>query len=126
LGILEYIFNSDKKDLRIELVDAEKQKIVLELESFINDCMVRPIEFVDDESFKQIWEKIHKLLPHLHPESAMDNGGEISSVPNRSISFCLEPYFIRSGWPVELAPIAQEAHRRHKSGRLPSLNYFHG
>jgi DNA (cytosine-5)-methyltransferase 1 len=103
LGILEYIFNSDKKDLRIELVDAEKQKIVLELESFINDCMVRPIEFVEDERFKQTWKKIHMLLPHLHPESAMDNGGEISA-----------------------APIAQEAQRRLRSGRLPSSNYFHG
>jgi DNA (cytosine-5)-methyltransferase 1 len=126
LGILDYLFHSDKKDMRIELADAEKQKIVLELESFINDCMVRPIEFVEDERFKQTWKKIHMLLPHLHPESAMDNGGEISAVPKRSISFCLEPYFIRSGWPVELAPIAQEAQRRLRSGRLPSLNYFHG
>lgn len=124
LGIIEYLFQSEKKALRVELADDERQKIVLELEKFINDCMVRPIEFVEDESFKQIWEKIHKLLPHLHPESAMDNGEEISAVPNRSISFCLEPYFIRSGWPVELAPIAQEAERRLRSGRLPSLNYF--
>jgi DNA (cytosine-5)-methyltransferase 1 len=126
LGILEYLSQSEKKAPRVELANDEKQKIILELEKFINDCMVRSIEFVDDESFKQIWGEIHKLLPHLHPESAMDNGGEISSVPNRSISFCLEPYFIRSGWPVELAPIAQEAQRRHKSGRLQSLNYFHG
>jgi len=126
LGILEYLFQSKKKDLRVELADDEKQKIVLELERFINDCMVRPIEFVEDESFKQTWKKIHKLLPHLHPESAMDNGGEISAIPRRSISFCLEPYFIRSGWPVELAPIAQEAQRRVKSGRLPSSDYFHG
>lgn len=126
LGILEYLFQSKRKDLRVELAEDEKQKIILELERFINDCMVSPIEFVEDESFKQTWKKIHKLLPHLHPESALDNGVEISAVPKRSISFCLEPYFIRSGWPVELAPIAQEAQRRHKSGRLPSLNYFHG
>lgn len=126
LGILEYLFQSEKKDLRVELADEEKQKIVLELERFINDCMVRPVEFVEDESFKQTWKKIHKLLPHLHPESAMDNGAEISAVPKRSISFCLEPYFIRSGWPVELAPIAQEAQRRLISGRLPSSNYYHG
>jgi DNA (cytosine-5)-methyltransferase 1 len=103
----------------------ETEKIVLELEKFINDCMVHPIEFVDDESFKQTWKKIHKLLPHLHPESAMDNGREISGIPKRSISFCFEPYFIRSGWPVELAPIAQEALLRLRSGRLPSSNYFH-
>jgi DNA (cytosine-5)-methyltransferase 1 len=126
LGILEYLFQSKKKGLRVELEDDEKQKIVLELEKFINDCMVHPIEFVEDESFKQTWEKIHKLLPHLHPESAIDNGREISAFPKRSISFCLEPYFIRSGWPVELAPIAQEALRRLRSGRLPSSNYFHG
>ncbi len=125
IGVIEYLIQSTKKDMRAEITEDEKQKIILDLEKFVNDCMVRPIEFVEDASFKQIWKKIHKLLPHLHPESAIDNGLEISAVPKRSISFCLEPYFIRSGWPVELAPIAQEAQRRLRSGHLTSSNYFH-
>ncbi len=125
LGILDYFEQSASKSQRVKLADSELQKIVFELESFVNDCMVNPIEFVEDGHFKQAWKNIHLVLPHLHPESALDNGKEISAIPKRSTSFCLEPYFIRSGWPVELAPIAQEAHRRHQSGRLQASDYFH-
>ena len=124
LGILHYLVQSENKDRRTELTSPDKEKIICELEQFINECMLRPIEFVEEGSFKQVWQKIHLLLPHLHPESALDNGKEISAVPKRTTSFCLEPYFIRSGWPVELAPIAQEASRRHQSGRLASSEYF--
>ena len=124
LGILQYLEESENKDRRTELVGSEREKVVSELEQFINDCMLRPVEFVEDGSFKQAWKKIHLLLPHLHPESALDNGNEISTIPKRTTSFCLEPYFIRSGWPVELASIAQEANRRHLSGRLASSEYF--
>jgi DNA (cytosine-5)-methyltransferase 1 len=125
LGILRYFAQAETTDHRVHLNDSEREKIVSELEQFVNECMLNPVEFVDDGNFKQAWQKIHLLLPHLHPESALDNGKEISAIPSRTISFCLEPYFIRSGWPVELAPIAQEASRRHQSGRLASSEYFH-
>lgn len=125
LGILRYFAQAETTDHRAHLADLEREKIVRELEQFVNECMLKPVEFVDDGNFKQAWQKIHLLLPHLHPESALDNGREISAIPSRTISFCLEPYFIRSGWPVELAPIAQEASRRHQSGRLASSEYFH-
>ena len=125
LGILRYFAQAETTDHRADLADSEREKIVSELEQFVNECMLNPVEFVDDGNFKQAWQKIHLLLPHLHPESALDNGREISAIPSRTISFCLEPYFIRSGWPVELAPIAQEASRRHQSGRLASSEYFH-
>lgn len=125
LGILRYFAQAETTDYRAHLADSEREKIVRELEQFINESLLNPVEFVDDDNFKQAWQKIHLLLPHLHPESALDNGREISAIPSRTISFCLEPYFIRSGWPVELAPIALEASRRHQSGRLASSEYFH-
>jgi DNA (cytosine-5)-methyltransferase 1 len=125
LGILDYLELSESKLQRAKLTDSELQKLIFELEIFVNDCMINPIEFVEDDHFKKAWKNIYLVLPHLHPESALDNGKEISSIPKRSTSFCLEPYFIRSGWPVELAPIALEAHRRHHSGRLQVTDYFH-
>lgn len=125
LGILRFFAQAETKDHRAQLDDSEREKIVRELEQFVNECMLNPLEFVEDVNFKRAWQKIHLLLPHLHPESALDNGREISAIPSRSVSFCLEPYFIRSGWPVELAPIAQEASRRHQAGRLASSEYFH-
>ncbi len=123
-GIIKYSEKEKVQTQQVKLSDAEKRKIVLELEGFVNEYMVKPIEFADDECFKKTWKMIHLLLPHLHPESVIDNGTEISSVPSRNISFCLEPYYIRSGWPVELAPIAQEAYRRMKSGCLSNVDYF--
>lgn len=125
LGLLEYLAQAESKTMRVQLTSSEIQRIVTELELFVNECMLHPIEFVEDIRFRQAWKKIHQVLPNLHPESALDNGNKISAIPNRSTSFCLEPYFVRSGWPVELAPIAQEASRRHKSGRLPTSDYFH-
>jgi DNA (cytosine-5)-methyltransferase 1 len=125
LGILKYFSLMELKTQQKKLLYQERKKIIFELEKFINDCMVTPVEFVDDGKFKLAWQKIHLLLPHLHPESAHDNGHEISSIPKRTTSFCMEPYFIRSGWPVELAPIAKEASRRHKAGRLTVSEYFH-
>ena len=125
LGLIEYLAQAESKTPRLRLPSSEIQKIVTELELFVNECMLHPIEFVEDRSFGQAWKKIHQVLPHLHPESALDNGREISAIPKRSTSFCLEPFFIRSGWPVELAPIAKEANRRHNSGRLATFEYFH-
>jgi len=125
LGVLQYLLRSNNRSQRATLTAPSKVRLIAELEQFVNACLLRPIEFLDDEIFRDIWQKINQLLPHLHPESALDNGREISPVPMRSVSFCEEPYFIRSGWPVELVPIALEASRRHKSGNLSSENYFH-
>jgi DNA (cytosine-5)-methyltransferase 1 len=124
-GINEYLTTSISKQQASTLTATERMLLINDLEQFINDCWIRPINFVDDNAFKEVWKKIHLLLPHLHPESVLDNGEEISRIPKRSISFCLEPYYIRSGWPVDLTPIAQEANKRHQEGRLESTEYFH-
>ena len=125
-GINEYLASSTTRQQSSNLTATERMSLITDLEQFINDSYnIRPISFVDDNAFKDVWKKIHLLLPHLHPESALDNGEEISSIPKRSISFCLEPFYIRSGWPVELTPIAQEANKRHQEGRLESTEYFH-
>lgn len=123
-GILRFLSSSSTKLQRVALSNPVRSRLINELEGFVNDSMLRSIEYVDDDAFKEVWQKIHQLLPHLHPESALDNGKEISPIPSRNVSFCLEPYFIRSGWPVELAPVAIEASKRHRSGRLSDSDYF--
>lgn len=125
LGVLQYLAHSSTAPQRANLSESRRERLIAELEEFVNACLLKPIDFVDDEAFRDMWQKIHRLLPHLHPQSALDNGKVISAIPSRSVSFCLEPYFTRSGWPVELAPVAVEASRRHKSGRLSSGEYFH-
>jgi DNA (cytosine-5)-methyltransferase 1 len=124
-GIVEYLGASARIKKKSAISESRRLQLLSELEQFVNNCWIHPICFVDDDEFKKVWLKIHLLLPNLHPESARDNGSQISSVPKRNVSFCLEPFFIRSGWPVELAPIAQEACNRHDSGRLHPSDYFH-
>ncbi len=124
-GILQYLSNSLAKPLTVTISASIRKRLICELEEFVNDCLVNPIGSVEEDKFNDIWYKIHQLLPNLHPESCLDNGNEISDIPKRNVSFCLEPYFTRSGWPVELTPIAFEASRRHSQGRLSSSDYFH-
>ena len=124
-GILRYLSQSSSKPKIPTLSNSVLDCLIAEMEKFVNDRLLYPIDFVDDETFKHVWRKIHRLLPHLHPESALDNGKEISRIPKRSVSFCLEPYFTRSGWPVELASIALEASKRHNAGRLSTSDYYH-
>ena len=124
-GILEYLGTSGKKKKKLALSGSKRLQFLSDVEHFINDCCIRPIGFVDDTDFKAVWRKILLLFPNLHPESALDNGSQISGMPKRNVSFCMEPFFIRSGWPVELVPVAQEASRRHQSGRLDLSEYFH-
>jgi len=124
-GINEFLVSSVEKKQSSALSPTQRISLISDLEQFIYDCKIRKVHFVEDEEFKNVWRKIHQLLPHLHPESALDNGDKISNIPKRNVSLCLEPFFIRSGWPVHLAPIAQEANKRHQSGRLDVSEYFH-
>lgn len=124
-GVLQYLSQSSANTKKTIFAGSARDGLIAELEKFVNGFLLDPIDFVNDDTFKNVWRKIHQLLPHLHPESALDNGNEISGIPKRSVSFCLEPYFTRSGWPVELASIAIEASRRHKLGRLSTCDYYH-
>jgi DNA (cytosine-5)-methyltransferase 1 len=124
-GILAYLEQSKRTTKKTRLSINQKTQYINDVEVFINDCHIQQLDLVEDDDFLVVWKKIHALLPHLHPESCVDNGTEKSAVPKREVSFCLEPYFTRSGWPVELAAIAQEARKRHLSNRLTSDEYYH-
>ena len=39
-------------------------------------------------------------------------------------SFVVEPVYVRSGWPVELIPLAQEARNRFDSGMISEDEYY--
>jgi DNA (cytosine-5)-methyltransferase 1 len=125
IGIQKYFASLEFKETRVLLSEQERNEIIRELEEFVNRCSLYPIESVDNATFKKIWHNIYLILPHLHPESVLDNGKDLSRNHPRNTSFCLEPYFIRSGWPVELELIALEANKRYKLGGLASVDYFH-
>jgi DNA (cytosine-5)-methyltransferase 1 len=76
------------------------------------------------------WYSVGFLYGGLHPDSAIDHGTEISnnveSVPeiDRTEPRLQAPYYVQSGWPVLLAPIAKEAWQRYKSGELKENEFY--
>ena len=120
-----YLKKLNKKAPSQKISPSEKDRLLLKLENFVNKCHLISIDSVENDVFLDIWITIHKLLPNLHPESISDNGNEISVIPSRKVSFCLEPYFLRSGWPIELLPIALEAQKRYKVKKISVSDYFH-
>lgn len=76
------------------------------------------------DEFKRGWFSVGFLYPGLHPDGSIDHGKEQSSevvnhVEVRKIEpRLLSPYYVKSGWPVVLAPVAKEAWRRFEIGEL--------
>ena len=124
-GVIDYLEFSITS-MPKKLINAiEKNKISKELDQIINESYrEKPLSIFDDLTFIGIWKKIHILHPHLHPDSALDNGN-LKSISKRGVSQSLEPFYIRSGWPCELVPLALEANKRFIEGRLSSSDYFH-
>jgi hypothetical protein len=74
--------------------------------------------------FIKLWNLIHIVHPTLHPETALDKTGEIQMKSESGTSLIFAPFYKRSGWPIELIPIASEAFERFKRGELTSEDYF--
>lgn len=124
LSILKYFKIEKNKSIEITTKEEEKFSIKI-LENFVNKILIDNISSVSDHELLKLWRIIHNLMPSLHPEAAIDNGQQISHVPSREVSFCIEPFYLRSGWPVELVPIALEIRKRYLEGKLNFKDYYH-
>jgi DNA (cytosine-5)-methyltransferase 1 len=128
-GIKRYLSESlrrtTKRKTRAISLPKTRNKAINFLENFIESvCIERLIEEVPKNEFMQVWAAITALHPRLHPDSAIKPGREISPGPERGVSLVLEPYYIESGWPVELIPVAIEARRRFQRGELLIDDYY--
>jgi DNA (cytosine-5)-methyltransferase 1 len=97
---------------------------VRKLEQFIEMLYLRQLSMLSKEEFLDAWWAVGYLHPNLHPDAAMDNGKEVSRGTRRGVSFVVEPVYVRSGWPVELIPVAQEARRRFDAELLSEDEYY--
>ena len=103
---------------------ADREAAILQLEQFVESLFLRPLPSLSKEDFLAAWWAVGFLHPNLHPDAAMDDGRVLSKGPRRGVSFVLEPVYVRSGWPVELIPIASEARRRFDEGVLSQDEYY--
>ena len=127
-AIAEFLTASDDGD-RISpplniVLPLGRNAAIEQLEGFIESLFLCPLSGLAKDEFLHAWWAVGYLHPSLHPDAALSNGTELSPGPRRGVSFVLEPAFVRSGWPVELTPIALEARRRFNEGLLAENEYY--
>jgi DNA (cytosine-5)-methyltransferase 1 len=124
---------TDADVIPFELAPLPKDEVeaVEWLRPFLEDPSPRFMKAVTPEAFKQAWYAIAFLYAGLHPDAALDHGERISRKPQEDYALVrqldprlLAPFYERSGWPVVLAPIAREAWRRYRSGKLADEEFY--
>lgn len=103
---------------------ADREAAVEQLERFVESLFFRPLSKLAKDEFLHAWWAVGFLHPNLHPDAASENGKVLSKGPRRGVSFVLEPVYVRTGWPVELIPIATEARKRFKERQLTEDEYY--
>ncbi len=84
----------------------------------------RPLQNMPDLEFKKAWFALFYLYGGLNPDETGDHGTEISMWDDGPDRFRLieprliAPFYVLSGWPVVLVPLADEAWRRCEAGLL--------
>lgn len=128
LAVKEYVtaaVDSDRVAPKMTAkLPADREAAIAHLEQFVESLFLRPLPSLSKEEFLAAWWAVGFLHPNLHPDAAMDDGKVLSKGPRRGVSFVLEPFYVRSGWPVELIPIAVEARRRFDEGLLSQDEYY--
>lgn len=100
------------------------------LEPLIQAADSRSLRKLDVAEFKRGWFSIGFLYPGLHPDSALDHGKQIShEVEDLSGVWKIEPrlvapFYVESGWPIALAPVAKEAWRRYEAKELDDDEFY--
>ncbi len=95
------------------------------------DLDANQLRAVPDETFQRGWQAIACLYPGLHPDDATEHGEEIrTDMPSFAPVSGMEPrlvnpFYAKSGWPVVLAPVAEEAWRRYEAGELAAHEFYY-
>lgn len=88
---------------------------------------LQELQGLSTKEFLRGWHALLGLFPHLHPENAREHGSDIEeSLCQADIDTIGRQRYSRSGWPVALALIGQEAWRRVESGRLLPQHLYLG
>jgi DNA (cytosine-5)-methyltransferase 1 len=128
LAIGEYLSQPHTSDAVLANMDtvlpASREQAIKELEDFVESLFLKNITQLPKAEFLKAWWSVGYLHPNLHPDAALDNGKVVSRGTKRGVSFVLEPIYVRSGWPVELIPVAQEARRRFDNKLLSEDEYY--
>jgi DNA (cytosine-5)-methyltransferase 1 len=123
LAIKAYLKSNASSEPRPKFKEFERRKSIKKLEELTKSLYLGVITKMSTEEFLTTWNLVHILHPTLHPETALDKSGEIHMPPSGT-SDVLAPYYKRSGWPLALIPIAEEANARYKNKELTEEDYY--
>jgi len=90
----------------------------------------RTLPQIPTDAFKRGWYSIAFLYPGLHPDSTSEHGTEVSyevaDVPEiqKVEPRLLAPWYVESGWPVVLGPVAEEAWQRYDANELQDNEFY--
>lgn len=89
----------------------------------------RALRALPAAEFLRGWHALLFLFPGLHPDNALDHGTHHEEVATESVGLPdfereLDRRHIRSGWPVALESIGQEAWRRYKAHQLTEEDFY--
>jgi len=80
---------------------------------------------LDADSFLLGWHALLYRYPGLHPDSALDHGNDEELIEaSHDVVVDLSRRYIRSGWPVALELIGQEAWRRYEAGGMSEDDFY--
>jgi DNA (cytosine-5)-methyltransferase 1 len=111
-------------------VPRDHEQAAERLVTLVNAAAKRSLHRVPATEFRLGWGAISFLYPELHPNSALAHGKKTSVRSTvrarlREIeSKLLASYFVQSGWPVALKPVAKEAWRRYHSAQLTPDEFY--
>jgi DNA (cytosine-5)-methyltransferase 1 len=112
---------------RLPVDEGEAVQSLLRLVTASESETLRNVAMAD---FLRGWYSIGFLYAGLHPDSALDHGSQISRESDDAPTFSeieprlVAPYYVQSGWPVLLRPIADEAWRRYEAGDLKERQFY--
>ena len=90
----------------------------------------RPLMDMPHDDFMKAWHSLSYLYGGLNPDEATNHGTEIANDQDGPERFRLieprliNPYYTKSGWPVILTPLADEAWARFEDGTMADEEFY--
>lgn len=133
IAVKAYIETAEKKSMhaksRTALLPRDDKQALEWLMPLIRAADNKALRKVPNPDFKRGWFSVGFLYPELHPEGALEQGGQISTeaayltVPNVDPRLIV-PFYVESGWPVALKPVALEAWRRFEADQMKDHEFY--
>lgn len=127
---LELAMKNQPLYFELEPLPVDRNEAVQWLLGLVQATDNKTLRNLPGDLFKRGWYSIGFLYAGLHPDSVFEHGKELSYEADDFPEIqkveprLLAPNYVQSGWPVVLAPIAEEAWRRYEANELSDNEFY--